>query len=78
MTPEPGHRELGPGLVEHLDDTGGDVFGLHRLLGASGVVPEINSVLVKVGSTAVTLTPCGAYSSASAVAKPTTANLVPA
>ena len=41
-------------------------------------VPAISSVLVKVGITQLTWTPCGANSSDSAVDRPTTANLVPA
>ena len=40
-------------------------------------VPAISSVLVNVGSTTLTWTPCGANSSASAVDNPTTANFVP-
>src|ERR1700684_3417272 len=42
---------------------------------ADGDVPEISSVLVKVGSTTGTLTACGANSSASAADRPTNAHL---
>ena len=46
--------------------------------GPVALVPAINSVLVNVGMTTVTSTPWGANSSAMAVVRPTTANLVPA
>src|SRR5215218_6166527 len=41
-------------------------------------VPVINSVLVNVGITQLTSTPCGANSSDSPLDRPTTPNLVPA
>ena len=41
-------------------------------------VPATNSVLVNVGITQLTSTPCGANSSDSPEDRPTTANLVPA
>lgn len=52
--------------------------GCTGLVAAVVWVPEISSVLVNVGMTQLIWTPWGAYSSASPVDSPTTANFVPA
>ena len=70
IRPQPGTDTRVFGLSSTLTIAAAISDGSTGFCAADGDVPEISSVLVNVGSTALTLTPCGANSSAIAVDSP--------